>query len=120
ATAERQDLPSVFQVVLRTLEDSLPIDFGCFLLLDSATQILKVASLGSAGLRYAEALHLHTEMEIPIDQNGLSRCLAGSLVYEEDILEVAFAFPQRLAAAGFRSLVFAPLAVEKQVFGVLV
>ena len=32
----------------------------------------------------------------------------------------AFAFPQRLARAGLRSLVIAPLLVESQVFGVLV
>ncbi len=29
ATGERQDLASIFQVVIRSLEDSLPIDFGC-------------------------------------------------------------------------------------------
>ena len=28
AIGERQDLPSIFQVVIRTLEDQLPIDFG--------------------------------------------------------------------------------------------
>ena len=31
AIGERQDLPSIFQVVIRTLEDQLPIDFGCIL-----------------------------------------------------------------------------------------
>ena len=31
-----------------------------------------------------------------------------------------FPFPQRLAAAGLRSLVIAPLLVESRVFGVLV
>jgi signal transduction histidine kinase/CheY-like chemotaxis protein len=120
ATGERQDLPSVFQVVLRTLEDSLPIDFGCFLLLDSATNTLKVASLGSAGLGYAQLLGLQINTEVPIDQNGLSRCLTGCLVYEPNLLEVPFAFPQRLAATGFQSVVFAPLGVEGRVFGVLV
>ncbi len=35
-------------------------------------------------------------------------------------LRVPFPFPQRLAAAGLRSLVIAPLIVESQVFGVLV
>src|SRR6202041_3004644 len=57
---------------------------------------------------------------VPIDQNGLSRCVGGQLVYEPDVSQVAFPFPQRLSAAGLRSVVFAPLIVESQVFGVLV
>ena len=36
AIGERQDLPSIFQVVIRTLEDQLPIDFGCICLYDAA------------------------------------------------------------------------------------
>jgi signal transduction histidine kinase/CheY-like chemotaxis protein len=57
---------------------------------------------------------------VPLDANGLSRCVAGQLVYEPDVLEIPFPFPQRLAAAGLRSMVIAPLIVENQVFGVLV
>jgi C4-dicarboxylate-specific signal transduction histidine kinase len=41
-------------------------------------------------------------------------------VYEPDVLKIAFPFPQRLAAAGLRAMVIAPLIVENQVFGVLV
>ena len=57
---------------------------------------------------------------IDIDENGLSRCVGGQLVYEPDIAQVAFPFPRRLAQGGLRSLVMAPLPVESQVFGVLV
>ena len=42
------------------------------------------------------------------------------MVYEPDVAQVPFPFPQRLSAAGLRSVVFAPLIVESQVFGVLV
>jgi signal transduction histidine kinase/ActR/RegA family two-component response regulator len=120
ATGERQDLPSIFQVVLGSLEENLPIDFGCFLLHDSTTQSLAVAALGVAGRVFAEKLGLTEQSNVPIDQNGLSRCVAGQLVYEPDVLQVPFPFPQRLAAAGLRSLVITPLIVENQVFGVLV
>ena len=65
-------------------------------------------------------LGLTEQLPVPIDQNGLSRCVAGQLVYEPDVLQVPFPFPQRLAARGLRSVVFAPLIVENQVFGVLV
>jgi len=120
ATGERQDLPSIFQVVLGSLEEDLPIDFGCFLLHDSVAQSLTVGALGSAGVVYADKLGLTEQLIVPIDQNGLSRCVAGQLVYEPDVREVPFPFPRRLAAAGLHSMVIAPLIVESQVFGVLV
>jgi signal transduction histidine kinase/ActR/RegA family two-component response regulator len=120
ATGERQDLPSVFQVVLTSLEENLPIDFGCFLLYDPVSKSLSVSTLGSRGQAFADKLALSQQAEVPIDANGLSRCVAGQLVHEPDALQVHFPFPQRLAGAGLRSVVFAPLIVENQVFGVLV
>jgi signal transduction histidine kinase/ActR/RegA family two-component response regulator len=45
--------------------------------------------------------------------------VSGQLVHEPDVQQVPFPFPSRLAGAGLRSLVIAPLAVENQVFGVL-
>ncbi len=119
AIGERQDLPSIFQVVLGTLEENLPIDFGCFLLYDATDRSLEVSTFGPASHALAPALALSERQSVPIDANGLSRCVAGQLVHEPDMREVAFAFPSRLAAAGLRSLVIAPLAVENQVFGVL-
>jgi signal transduction histidine kinase/ActR/RegA family two-component response regulator len=120
ATGERQDLPSIFRVVLASLEENLPIDFGCFLLHDSAAQSLTVDVVGGAGQKFADTMDLKERGNVPVDANGLSRCVAGQLVYEPDALKVPFPFPQRLSAAGLRSLVIAPLIVENQVFGVLV
>jgi signal transduction histidine kinase/ActR/RegA family two-component response regulator len=120
ATGERQDLASIFQVVLLSLEENLPIDFGCFLLHDADAKSLTVSALGSAGRAFTDKLGLAELLQVPIDPNGLSRCVAGQLVYEPDAVRVAFPFPQRLAQVGLRSLVFLPLVVENQVFGVLV
>jgi signal transduction histidine kinase/ActR/RegA family two-component response regulator len=49
----------------------------------------------------------------------MSRCMLGHLVYEPDIDAVKYPLPQRLAQAGLRSFVAAPLWVESHVFGVL-
>ena len=65
-------------------------------------------------------LAMTEEANIKIDQNGLSHCVRGRLVYEQDVTQVAFPFPQRLAQAGLRALVAAPLLFESQVFGVLI
>ena len=65
ATGERQDLPSIFQVVLASLEENLPIDFGCFLLHDPGAKSLTVAALGRKGSSFAERLSLLPQVPCP-------------------------------------------------------
>lgn len=120
AIAERQDLNSIFQVMIRSLEDHLPIDFGCVCLYDPVQEALTVTSVGVKSQPLALELAMPEQANIEIDQNGLSRCVQGQLVYEPDISEVPFPFPQRMARGGLRALVVAPLLVESSVFGVLV
>ena len=120
AIGERQDLKSIFGVAIRTLEDRLPIDFGCVCLYDSAEKRLTVAGIGLRSQELAMQLALTEQAHISIDENGLARCVAGDLVYEPNVDQVSFAFPQELAKAGLRSLVAAPLLVESQIFGVLI
>jgi signal transduction histidine kinase/ActR/RegA family two-component response regulator len=120
AIGGRHDLESIYQVVLRTLEDNLSLDFGCICDYDSVSQQLKIVHVGFRSQALALELALTEQAHIPIDANGLSRCVAGRLVYEPNTSEVLMPFPQRLAAAGLHSLVVAPLLVESTVFGVLV
>ncbi|MBW8864534.1 MAG: response regulator [Verrucomicrobia bacterium] len=120
ATSERQDLQSIFQVVIRTLEDHLPVDFCCICLYDQAANTLKVVHVGVKSEATAMALAMSEQAVIPIDANGLSQCVRGRLVYEPDITQIQFPFPQRLARGGLRALVAAPLLVESKVFGVLI
>lgn len=119
AIGERQDLDSIFRVILRSLEDNLPIDFGCICLYDSQQQTLTTAAIGSRSALRAQQLDISMGSLLPVDQNGLARCVRGVLVYEPDVSEAQFPFPQRLAAAGLLSFVAAPLLVENKVFGVL-
>jgi signal transduction histidine kinase/ActR/RegA family two-component response regulator/HAMP domain-containing protein len=119
AIGERQDLDSIFNVILRSLEDNLPIDFGCVCIHDAAARRLTVASIGPKSAARAAQMHIRLNGELPVDQNGFSRCLRGVLVHEPDTAEVHFPVSQGFAAAGLRSLVAAPLVVESQVFGVL-
>jgi len=120
AISQRQDEQSIFQVVVRTLEDRLPADFVCICRYDSVAQRLVVAHVGTGSAALGRELGITEQAEILIDGNGLSRCVAGELVYEPDIAAVDFPFPHRLAAHGLRSLVVAPLAAAADVFGVLV
>jgi signal transduction histidine kinase/ActR/RegA family two-component response regulator/PAS domain-containing protein len=120
AIGERQDLPSILQVVVRTLEEEMPLDFSCICLYEPTERILTVIAVGLASVDLAEQLSMSEHARIPIDENGLSRCVRGNLVYEPQIDGLSFPFPQRLASGGLRALVAAPLQIESQVFGVLI
>lgn len=120
AISERQDLASILQVVVRSLEDYMPIDFGCVCFCDPTRTSLTVARVGVKTQWLALELAMPDEARIEIDRNGLSRCVEGQLVYEPNISQLDFPFPQRLARGGLRSLVLAPLHVEGTIFGVLV
>jgi signal transduction histidine kinase/ActR/RegA family two-component response regulator len=119
AIGERQDLPSIFQVMVGTLEDNMPMDFACVCLYDAGSAKLTVSNVGGKAALAAE-MGINADTSIPIDQNGLSRCVMGNLVYEPDTSKVDFPFPRRLAAKGLSAMVLSPLAVESNVFGVLI
>jgi len=119
AISERLDLQSIFQVVVRSLEDNMPIDFGCVGLYDPASEMLTLGGLGARSQALTAALGLKTLATVPIDAAGLARCVGGELLYEPDIRHSQFSFTKRLAEAGMVALVAAPLLVESKVFGVL-
>jgi signal transduction histidine kinase/CheY-like chemotaxis protein len=120
AIGDRLDLPSISQVVVGTLEADLPIDFGCVCTYEPGTHFIALQSIGPRSRAQAAAMGLADGAAIPVDENGLSRCIGGELVYEPDTSSLPFAFPKRFAQAGLRSLVIAPMLVEQSVCGVLV
>jgi signal transduction histidine kinase/CheY-like chemotaxis protein len=120
AIGERQDIKSIFQVVIRTLEEHLPVDFCCICLHDPEDNGLIVTSVGLHSDSLATQLAMPAQARIEIDVNGMSRCVRGHLVYEPDISQNRFPFAQRLALGGLHAMVASPLLVESKVFGVLI
>ncbi len=120
AIAERQNLRSIFQVVIGRLEEHLAIDFGCVSLCDSHHQSLAVTAIGLHSQNLPSNLALTERNFVNIDRNDLTRSLRGELVYEPDLAGMDGPFPQRLVAGGIRALVIAPLLVEGEVIGVLI
>jgi signal transduction histidine kinase/ActR/RegA family two-component response regulator len=119
AVGERQDLLSIFQVVVRALEDQLPVDFVCMCRYDAVSNLLTVTSVGLRSQALATEPGMVERAQIDIQESGLSRCMRGELIYEPDLQQVRFPFAQRLARAGLGSLVIAPLLIENRVFGLL-
>lgn len=116
---ERLDLANIFEVVVDTLEQRLPLDFACVCL---QTRDDSGLGLGYAG-KQIPALHAQLMQDGGvglIGKDGLARCMAGELVHEADITLLPFSFPQQLARHGLRALVLAPLRLESRVFGMLV
>ena len=121
AITERQDLASIIQVVVRSVEESLPADFVAIFDHQHDAATLTVRHVGARSQALALDLSMGERASIPIDQNGLSQCVGGQQVYEPDISASTFPLPRRLAGAGLNSLVIVPLMVERDaVFAVLV
>ncbi|HEY1393951.1 MAG TPA: PAS domain S-box protein [Methylibium sp.] len=120
AIGERQDLHSIFQVVVRALEDQLPLDFVCMCRHEDGAKTLEVTAIGARSQPLAQQLTMTEQSSIVVDENGLSQCIRGRLVYEPDLHSVPQPFAQRLARAGLRSLVAVPLMAQGQAFSALI
>jgi PAS domain S-box-containing protein len=121
AIGERQELGSLFQVVLHNLEEHLPVDFGCACLYDPAQQRLSVTSLGPKSHALVPDLATPEQGRIDVDENSLGRCCTlGQLIYESDITRSRSPFLGQLSGLGLRSVVLAPLVVEGNVCGVII
>jgi PAS domain S-box-containing protein len=118
--SHQQETRKVFELVLRSLEDHLGVDFACLCTYQAEPEVLTVSSVGAKSAVIAKPMGLVEGSGIEIDQNALARVVHGELVYEPDVSASAFPFPARLATAGLCALVAAPLMVEEEVFGVLI
>jgi signal transduction histidine kinase/CheY-like chemotaxis protein/HAMP domain-containing protein len=119
AIGERLDLASVFQVMVRALEDNLQVDLVCVCRYDAGQQRLTVATVGEKSAQAAAAAGLQPNARIPVDASGLDRAVRGETVYEPDLAALLAPFADRLGSQGLRALVLVPLIVENAVIGVL-
>lgn len=119
AIAERQDLPSILQVAIRSLEERLSLDFACACLHEPNQEFLTVASIGIRSHSLVDQLEISSPTCIGTHELHLARCLRGEVVYEPDIRKEPFPFTQQLATSGLRALIAIPLVSEQTVFGAL-
>ena len=74
---ERQDLRSIFQVVLGSIEDELPVDFCAIGLYDMGENRLTINCVGARSEPVAARLDMSENAIVPVDENGLARCVQG-------------------------------------------
>jgi PAS domain S-box-containing protein len=120
AIGAHQDLRKVFDVVLRSLEDHLGVDFGSVALYHTEPAQITITHIGEKSLRLSAKLGLAEQTTVEVDEQELMRCARGELIYEPDLeTGPSSALCKHLLAGGLRALVGAPLMIEDEVFGVL-
>jgi signal transduction histidine kinase/ActR/RegA family two-component response regulator/HAMP domain-containing protein len=117
ATGERQDLPSIYQVVVSSLVEDLPSACCCIGLFDPTSGSFTIVAHRADD--DVAATCLSAGAALGVDSSGLRGCLRGQLVYEPDTSVAPTDFARTLAGGGLRSLVAAPLVLESTVFGAL-
>ncbi|MEO8063250.1 MAG: ATP-binding protein [Pseudomonadota bacterium] len=120
AIGERQDLLSIYRVVLRSVEEALAIELALFCTREGDGPEVSVTCVGASSLPLANGLGLTPQTKLALDQNGLARCLEGELVHEPDLSASKAKFSVLLATHGLGSLVIAPLIVESKVMGFMI
>lgn len=116
---ERQDLNSIYQLVIDSLEENFPADFACICSYLPATQILVINNVGKLSTMLALELAMTEQTRIAIGKNGLERLTQAQMICEADIGKLSFPILQRLASGGLNALVFVPLVAEGRVVGAL-
>jgi PAS domain S-box-containing protein len=119
AIGERQDLRSIFQTVLSSVEEHLFVDLGCICMRGADEQHMTISAVGPKSLQFAERITLLERNAVECDAH-LSRSLMGDLVYEPDIAQSSVPLHARLKQVGIRSVVSVPLVVESKAFGVMI
>jgi signal transduction histidine kinase/ActR/RegA family two-component response regulator len=117
AIGDRQDLDSIFQVAVRSVEEQLPVDFACICTYDAAARTLTVATVGANSPELGLSLAAAVPMTFHVDENHLTRCMEGAVLYEPDISEMKAPLQAHLALTGLNALVVTPLQIESKVFG---
>ncbi|HTB84685.1 MAG TPA: ATP-binding protein [Candidatus Sulfotelmatobacter sp.] len=120
AISERQDTDSVLHVVLRQLEDHMGLDLGAVGVFDARGGTLNVSALRVKNFLMADKLELREGSVLRLAETGFEPCEKGQTVYCRDTFKASMAFEEKLALAGWRSVVAVPLMVDEKLFGVLI
>jgi signal transduction histidine kinase/HAMP domain-containing protein len=120
AIGDRQNLASIFQVLVERLERDFPLDLALVVRLDNDAEDFHVDAVGDRGAAAAALAKLPQGTRLPLDQEPLRSCVHGETVHVTGEIAPKQAIPRRLVDAGLASIVMAPIAVEDLTFGVLV
>lgn len=120
AIAERQDLESIFRIVLRQIEEELPVDAAIIALVDSDSGRVTLSVIGPKAQHFASHLGLAEGMPIFPRREILNLMLQGQTLFVPDLEHSPISdVTPAIVALGLRSAMGVPLVVDGNVFGVL-
>jgi signal transduction histidine kinase/CHASE3 domain sensor protein/FixJ family two-component response regulator len=120
AVGERQNLRSIYAVVVGTLEEHFSVELCCLCSYSAADHQLTVLSVSAKDSLQTDELGLTEHAVVSVDDTGLSRCIGGEMVYEPHLGRSNAPLMQSLAESGQYSLVAVPLEEAGSLFGVLI
>ena len=120
AISDRQDTDTILHVVLRQLEDHMLLDFGAVMLFEANVQTLNVAAVRLKKSALTGGFDLREGAVLNLDESGLQLCEKGQTICFADAAQETAPLIEKLAVAGWRSIVAVPLMVEEKLFGVLI
>ena len=118
--SERQDLDSIFGVVLGQLEEHLPVDAGCVYLFNVEARALQLAAFRVKPGLPASAPAPAGDAGVVLDTAALQALQQGELRYTPEIPKAAAPWLTTLTDTGVQSAVTVPLVVEANLLGLLV
>lgn len=120
AAGARLDAASIEAVVVDHVEQHLPADACAFATVDKDAGTLVLGTCGPLAAAALPAAGLARGTALAVGHNGLSHCLQGELVCDNDLGRRDAPLARQLVAAGFGSLALAPLpGADEGVAGVL-
>lgn len=120
AIGGRQDIPSVFRVVLTHLRRDMKIDFSCVLYFEQESEILIVGAREQIDRAVPIAPDVQVGTTFRAGGNGLRSCLSGTPLMIPQLEESVGGILGSLAAAGLGSLAAAPMRVLNDCYGVVI
>ena len=120
AIGERHDLASIYQVIVHSLEDSLPVDFACIVVRDASAARWTGTMLGAKARAVSPTLIVEEAEGGASEESDAALFTRGELVYEPDVREARIPALRTLENAGFQGVIVAPLRVEQTIFGALI
>jgi nitrate/nitrite-specific signal transduction histidine kinase len=110
--SERQDLDSIFGVVLGQLEEHLPVDVGCVYLFNAKAQALQLAAFRTKSGQPANAPAPTGEAGFVLEPEALRALQRGELQYMPELPKATAPWLTALTGTGAQSAVMVPLVVE--------
>lgn len=119
AIGQRLDLESIFQTTVRQIETQFSAQLVLIARYTPGDDFVAVSNVGKASLPTTRELDMGPGAHIEVMPGALRKLSAGELIYEPNLPSWPGPFAQRLARAGLRSALLAPLSFDGRLVALL-